>query len=429
VSATGIEEALTRLSRVVGDRFGIVRTVALPRLDAGDPPVRIAESHPARLIGQEAGAAVNEGGGAGLRRETAMVKAIAETVERYCAAFPGGERRSACWQELDGDAIAPHELALFSAEQHREPRFPFEPFGPRTRVQWVRAHSLAGGDPCWVPAALVFLPHRREAGEAAIIASISTGLAAGPSLATATASGLLEAVERDAFMLTWRHRLPTPMIDLERLGPGEEAALVAALRSTGMSCRARLITQDLELPVITIMLGARSPAHPVVVVGAGAAAQPRRALRLALEEACLSLFGINRLVRTLGSEVSTLAPAEMRSLALQSTAFATRPELAAAAPFFFGEESADTVTLSELEQRFAALASGSLDRLLVALGRWGKRAVVVDCTTADIREIGFRVVRVVVPGLRPLDHDSAAPHLGGERWLDAPIDAGPHPFP
>jgi ribosomal protein S12 methylthiotransferase accessory factor len=423
-------ETAERLSRVVSPRVGIVRKVELARLDAGDPPVRIAESHPARPLGRNGGRAINEGGGAALSGTVAKIKAVAESVERYCAAFPQRPRRHCAWSELKEDATPPAAFSLFSEEQHLSQGFPFARFDRDTPVQWVRGHALTSRQPRWVPAALVHLPHHPVEGEPKIAASISTGLAAGADESSATASALLEVVERDAFMLAWRHRLELPAIDLDDLGPGEEAHLLAALRSTGMRCRALLLTQDIPVPVVLVVLQGRSSTQPAVVLGAGAAAHPRRALRLALEEACLSLFGINRLMRVLGEEAMRLPAEELNSLSLQSTAFAVRPGLAEDAPHLLSEDaSAVQVSLAELERDFDPVSSGSLEALTLALGEWARHATVVDCTTPDIRDVGLRVMRVVVPGLRPLDHDAGAPHLGGRRWLDRPRHAGPHPFP
>ncbi len=320
----GVNETLERVTRVVDDRLGIVTAVQLPRLDAGDPPVRIAESHPARLVGHR-GVAVNQGGGAALERDIAIIKAIAESIERYCAAFPQGDRRCVTWHELEEDATPPEAFALFSDAQYRTRGFPFSRLDRQTPTQWIRGRALRDGQPRWVPAAFVHLPHRREQGEPRITTSISTGLAAGADERSAAASALLEVVERDAFMLTWRHRVPTPWIDLDSVGLGREAELVAALRSTGMRCRARLVTQDIALPVVVVVLQGRTPKQPAAVLGAGAAARPLRAIRLALEEACLSLFGINRLMRSLGDEIVLLPDDELNSLTLQSTAFAIRP--------------------------------------------------------------------------------------------------------
>jgi ribosomal protein S12 methylthiotransferase accessory factor len=68
---------------------------------------------------------------------------------------------------------------------------------------------------------------------------------------------------------------------------------------------------------------------------------------------------------------------------------------------------------------------------------------VVELTSPEMRELGFRVVKVLVPGLQPIDFGTQWPHLGGRRLYEAPARAGylqsrtqprdlnvfPHPFP
>jgi ribosomal protein S12 methylthiotransferase accessory factor len=84
-----------------------------------------------------------------------------------------------------------------------------------------------------------------------------------------------------------------------------------------------------------------------------------------------------------------------------------------------------------------------LDKVLSLLEARGFDVIVVDLTTPDVRDLGFRVVRVFIPGLQPLHGDHRYPFLGGKRWSDAPFRLGlrdrplteegrfklPHPFP
>ena len=69
--------------------------------------------------------------------------------------------------------------------------------------------------------------------------------------------------------------------------------------------------------------------------------------------------------------------------------------------------------------------------------------LVIDLTTPDVKEIGLKVVRVLMPGLQPLHGDHRYPFLGGKRLYDVPCKVGlrdspigesdifslPHPFP
>ena len=66
-----------------------------------------------------------------------------------------------------------------------------------------------------------------------------------------------------------------------------------------------------------------------------------------------------------------------------------------------------------------------------------------DLTTRDVASAGFRVARVIIPGLQPLHGDHNFRFLGGERLYQAPrlmglreadtteedINPWPHPFP
>jgi ribosomal protein S12 methylthiotransferase accessory factor len=69
--------------------------------------------------------------------------------------------------------------------------------------------------------------------------------------------------------------------------------------------------------------------------------------------------------------------------------------------------------------------------------------IAVDLTTPDVEALGFKVVKVLIPGTQPLDFGVECPHLGGRRLYEAPYRMGyrprptrphelnlvPHPFP
>src|SRR5439155_5927506 len=89
--------------------------------------------------------------------------------------------------------------------------FPFVRFDEQTVLRWVEGADLSRGCAAWLPAQLVYLPPFPD--EAPIGYSTSSGLAAAPTFDEAVLRGLLELVERDAFMLAWRNRLSLPLLD------------------------------------------------------------------------------------------------------------------------------------------------------------------------------------------------------------------------
>ena len=66
----------------------------------------------------------------------------------------------------------------------------------------------------------------------------------------------------------------------------------------------------------------------------------------------------------------------------------------------------------------------NIKTLVDQLGKNGLEVIIVDVTTPDIDEAGYKVVRAVIPGLQPLDINYNFQHLGGERLYDVPVKLG-----
>src|SRR5947209_10214699 len=148
------------LESFVSPYVGVVRAVdellAAPDDARLFHAVAFACDHP-ELLG-DGGPALEGGTGYGPSRERARAAALGEAIERYSASYvPDHELALASADELDG-AVDPGRFALFAAEQHADPGFPFAPFARPTRVRWVRGRSLTTGAEAWLPAQLVYLP-------------------------------------------------------------------------------------------------------------------------------------------------------------------------------------------------------------------------------------------------------------------------------
>ena len=83
---------------------------------------------------------------------------------------------------------------------------------------------------------------------------------------------------------------------------------------------------------------------------------------------------------------------------------------------------------ARIEDRSTESAAENLRTVVDDLAHAGFDAVAVDLTTEDVDSVGYKVVRVVVPGLQPLDNDHTCMHLGGAR-LHGELNPDPHPFP
>jgi ribosomal protein S12 methylthiotransferase accessory factor len=373
-------------------------------------------------------------------REAAEAAAIGEALERYAGSYVPDERLVvASADELGPRAVEPERFALFSDFQHATPGFPFHPFRADTVVSWVDGFTIPGGEPAYLPAQLVYMPWRRQSlGETRIGHATSSGLACAPTLEEAVLTGLLELVERDAFMLTWHNRLSLPLLEwsddaeLERLDRRYFA-------TTGLRYAAVDLSVFLRVPtVLGVVHGARGS---LGALGVGAASAPTvaTAWRKALAEA----FSVQRWVRDqafeqperLGGSVAEIGSFD------EHTLFYADEERAERAAFLdASRERRATAEIAPLEGDDVLELIEAVARRLAARGMVG---YAVDVTSPDVRRGGLHVVRVVVPELCPLDVVEGARFLGGRRMYEAAFEAGlvprplepadlnpdPHPFP
>lgn len=437
-----LAETVKRARRLVSSRVGIIAEARFQEMSADDPAVSLVACRLANvpvLIDQPA---PTNGGGAAVNPERAIAKAVGESVERYCCALHDPDRlRVATYRDLGDEAIDPSLFALFSQQQYAQPGFPFRPFGPRTSLGWVRGRSLVKDRPTYVPAAYVFVPYRHDPrAEAVIRAPISTGVASGPTLASATYRALVEVIERDAFMIVWNNTLSRPHIDLPSVDDDEVQRLLGALDGVPASCHAIVLTLDIPVTVILILLVGQSDHSPFAVAAMGADLSPRRALALALEEGCLSWHMATRRAALHSTYRPETDSRDIDSLERHGLAHAVAPELRSTLTFLTTPST--VVRLNELPGAGSDRPLTNLKTVVQAIEAKGLDAVAVDLTTSDIDDAGFKVVRVVVPQLQPLDVDHNYRHLGGRRLYEVPLRLGlverslredelntaPHPF-
>jgi ribosomal protein S12 methylthiotransferase accessory factor len=437
----GLSETLRRASRFVSNRVGVISEVVFMETTPDEPAVYWAQSSPAKLAPLAGRTALNDGNATSIDPDRAIMKAVGETVERYCSAFyDEQELFLGTYEELSGNALRPEDFALFSTAQYSRPNFPFAAFSRRTPVRWTLSHSLIDDCAKWVPAGFVYIPYDRVPDEPPLKDLISTGLACGPTYASALLKALGEAVERDAYTIVWQNRLPRPHIDLESVDDPLIRRLVRVLQRLAIQFHAVLLTLDIPIPVILVVM-TRFDGPPWTIVASGADLSPRNALLLALEEACLALIGMGRSVAVAVDYQPAADYSDVTTLTRHGLAHAVDPRLRSSIAFL--TRPTEVVSLEELRDVATGNPVVDLQRALNEIRPFVADVVGVDVTTPDVDEVGFKVVRVIVPDLQPMDIDHRYRHLGGRRLYEVPWKLGlvsrprdegelnlqPHPFP
>lgn len=429
--------------RLVSDRVGIMAAVRSAGLAADDPTVHSIRSIAAKRLPLTGRPVRYHGHASSVDLERATMKAVGEGIERYCASVHDESRLTlGTYEDLDGDAVAPDKWCLFTPQDYTEPGFPFVPITRRTPLHWILGHSLGADRPTYVPAAFVYVPYYTDdfdiGPEQPIWTTVSTGLACGRTRAAALYRGVLEVIERDAFMIVWRNRLSLPVINLETVPDSLARRLINAIDPLPVRYQAVLLTLDIAVVVILVILSSQNGIAPFTVVGAAADLDPSHALALALEEACLSWSGLRRAVAQSKDYSSEPAYRNVNSLEMHGLAHAVDPTLPPQTAFL---TAGPEISFDCLPQPNATSTVEALRILVEQLASLNSDVVAVDLTTRDVDDAGFSVVRAMIPGFQPLDVDHARQY-DGPRLHEVPSKLGfsgghslvsdsiryPHPF-
>ena len=445
VAATDLSETIRRGSRLISRKVGLIRRVAETRYQAQDPVVFAAGVLPADFSRCVSGGVAADAGGAGDTAAMAMVSAIGEAVERHCACLPDrAQMVFGSYRELESDAVSPDLLRLFSRDQIEG----FGPHGPDyfdedTPVAWVWGYSLSNRRPRLVPAALVYLNYRPAQHEATIGLNASTGLAAGATREEAILSGLLETVERDAFTIAWMHRRAGRRIDIDDEDTARRLKLRLWADRPSVDVKLFDLTTDVAIPVVFIVMRRQAECGPVACVGAASRLSPRHAIRKCIQEAGQNFPYLRHLLDNEKDWQPAPDFSNVTNFDYHFLNYLKRPDLVPEA-FAFFDACEQRVALSQLPDRSTGRVLADLRYCIACLGEAGYEVIVTDITTPDISDVGFSVVRVIVPGLVPLHGHHLRPFLGARRLFDVPFrlewnrsgwsaEAGlnpfPHPFP
>ena len=361
-------------------------------------------------------------------RSDAFIKTLSETLER---AIWNGDMLY--WKEgsvrgtsnsLNAPALELANLSGFSdAQRHMSKGLTFD---ATTEFLWSRGVRLKDGTPLYVPAQLVSGKYTADMSGKEPLLRIpnSNGLATHESFDEAARRGLLELIERDAFMITFHNMISPPRIDPASITDKRAGSIIAQIQKYGFKLDILSLPTDMPVTVICCLLRDESGAGPSLAVGARAGEDPTEAIIGALTEA----LGVYYLARTL-KLYKEPTPERVLS-AIERIALWAKPE--------------NTPTLSWLwEGTMGTMPKSrkrmSAKKLAASAEQKGCSIAAIAMIPPKLQKLGLHSVCVVSPELQPLNLDSEPPYLGGVRLRSVPESLGytakdapppyPHPFP
>ena len=428
------------LRRMVCPLTGLAQSVGFARRGALEPRVAVAggEMTGVHVLGDRP--PPREGayhiGGSGTTFEEVVIRTLGETIERYAQFTPdqAGRRAGvvASLAELRerGERVVANEGCRFftDAQLARDP-FPFAPLSEDTPIGWTSAISLPGGEDCWAPAQQVLVGYVKSEGERQYMPAVTTGTAAHTGLAGAIRNALLELVQIDAAVGHWYGSTEAIEIEPDARTAAAMRLISRLLRPGGPEPRF-LWLPSADLPGFAVACVIEWDELPRLAVGLGCDLKLSRAMHKAfLEGAAVAQLAKVILFRqaTAGAVPGAADPGSIFDLDTNVAYYAVHADEPAIVEKLTGCERRAAL---DLPADLAGTAAGDVRTLLDAFAKRNRRLVLLDLSTADVRALGFRVVRLWSPDLLALPLPSAPP-LEHPRFADyggAAHDA-PHPYP
>jgi ribosomal protein S12 methylthiotransferase accessory factor len=431
------------LITLIGEKTGIVQRIFECHLERDDPEIfncSIVQPALERLFKTQFELEFRAGA-AGLTLQDAMMRAIGEAVERYAACFYDEESIVfATYRELERkgvEAIAPERFPLFSQEQYSLPGNPFKKFTKDTLIGWTEGISLTTGRRILVPAQVVYLSYTPKGKEVPIAYSTSSGCATAFSYEEALLKGAYEVIERDAVMIIWYSQIQPPKLDISSCDWLSELYR-KRFRRTFIDYHFLYITLDIDIPIVMCLMLDHRSQEPVFMTGAAANLDPEQAVFKALLEAGQGRSYIKLLTIAFPNE--NIDPHRIYDFERNLRYYSVPENFDRYAKFLL--KSKQTVKLREVPNKSSADIKLNLRIVINLLEKKNFTPIAIDHTQEDLRKIGLKVVRVLVPELVPLGVPSV-PFAGNPRLYTVPKIMGyvknvlkekdllhmPHPFP
>jgi ribosomal protein S12 methylthiotransferase accessory factor len=382
-------------------------------------------------------------GSAQTYRDSAIV-GIFEGLERRAGllARERGAGVRASYAEAAGVALHPASLGLYEEATYADdPRL--LRFDERLPLDWVWGHSMARRAPVLVPSDFVYYGSRQ------MIYGNSSGCATGSCVEEALLFGLLETIERDAFMMHWLARLAPCRIALDSIEDIECKTIITRLVAAGATLHLLDARLDLPVPVVLAVIVRAPGEFGAFSLAAGASFDPADAIRRALGEVAVHFHGFEERSRRAaegnrdsadfgsvkGIEDHALFYGQPQALPLARFLVESPIERSYADTYaaWNAQRPASLSLLDDLEFFFGLLKAAGHDDVV-----W------VDQSSPEQAQLGLRTVRAIVPGLLPIDFGHGRcraatlprlfelPHRLGLRAAPLcadDINRTPHPFP
>jgi len=370
--------------------------------------------------------------GGSFNRKKAHFSCYGEAMERYslfCVDLSRIVRRKECEFSSSDLFVSPAKFLFYIDEVYN--LLPLRRYNLNESIFWIKGVTLKRNNDIWLP---IFAVYNASDLFKQYLANydlpLSTGGSCDNSYSKAVEKGLLEVIERDAFMIHWEAQWPgKEILDLEEIMPE-----IFLITQSGFSVKAFILENDFHIPVVLAIIYDERQKRAAYSVGAAAARNFKAASIKAVEEAILANFWVTCMLRR--NQIS------LKQIMLNINTLPSPAHHAHMYGFYETGKNLDFLwnSLEKVKVNWNGEKDvfSNLDEFVGIIDKQGYEPLVVDVTVPEIRKQGFHVVKALIPGLVTLSRGVILRPLNNKRLREVPgifnfdfknFNNNPHPFP
>lgn len=416
-NSISLENTLFLIEDILDEKTGVISEIFSPSHFSDEPSIEVisAKLCNSSYFGDDNVKAGDFQTGKSMKEKEAKVKAVGEAIERYCASIYYREDMIyASYDKIASDEtlkVNPHDLDVFTAEQKKN----IENTGldSSDKFWWRKSFSVLDQKEKWLPAQAIYLPYTRKK-EPLLRNSISTGLASGVSNKGAIYRGLMEIIEREAFIIAYLNELSLYSISEDSLKSNPEVEqLIEKIEAKNLELEVLEVPTDAPAKVFITILIDRTKKGPSIVLGASADSNNLEAIKDSICEA-LHVRPWLRKVR-LTQEKKNIEPSEIENLEERGLYWYDK-DMIEELDFWLenGKEK-------DIELKDNRTDSKNLKKLIKFFSSTNMPIYVSDITTEDVIDTGIKAYRTIVPKACPLYLVEKYSPLDNDRLYELPV--------
>lgn len=361
--------------------------------------------------------------------------AIIEALERLAGLNHSHDRHIIfkSFEQIEDQALDPRQFCLHAPAQYALTNFPFVPFHPNLQLPWVKGIELIKNKEVLVCASAIFYGSKQSRQYPMLAFESSNGCAVGSTYDEAILSGILEVIERDAFLYSWYKRASLPDITERMLSSADIETIYTKFKLfSDVDVHFYDAASEHGIPSVFVLAVGRRKGKPRFAAAGGAGINYYDAAKSALYELSCHYIRLQYLLSQPGELDRALLMLHDSSRVLKMEDHGLVNALSDAAPRFeFLLEQKLTLPFRGLEISATCNPKQTLEHILGRLAHIGLTVVAVDQTPLLMRKKQLVCVKVLISDMLPITFGHSYSRLDSKRLatIESFSSVYPHPFP